>query len=409
MSSGNVKMAIEAMRSSQWRSLLTMLGIIIGIVSVVTTVSLAEGTKRQIVGQINQAGSDLITVRPGRPYAPNQSKDHIANLGLLGTLGTGSFNEADYRLIEMTPGVKRAVPFSYVNGAPQTAGRSYDAGLVIATNDGLPNVLNQKLQYGGFFEKDDSKRNVAVIGRGVAEQLFQENVPIGKLLTLRGEQFVVVGVFEPFEASPLTPQADYNDAIFIPLEASKKISDGQAQIYQVLARPTDPNHPDAVIQAVTNNLRQAHAGQTDFAVLRQADTLALATDVLDVLTNLIGGIAAISLVVAGIGILNIMFVSVTERTHEIGIRKAVGATNQQILGQFLTEAVILSLLGGLLGLLVSLLVNYLFRIFTDLTPVLTWPIMVGALLVAVAVGSIFGVTPALKAARKHPIDALREE
>ncbi len=408
MRSGNVKMALEAIRSARWRSLLTMLGIIIGVVSVVTTVSLGEGAKQRIVGQIDQAGRDLITIRPGRALKRGDN-NHVAGLGQLGTLSTGSFSEADFRTIESTPGISHVVPFAYVNGLPGTRERDYPNGVIIATNEGLPNVLRQKLQYGGFFEKDATRKEVAVIGRRVAEQLFQENVPIGKLFHVRDRQFVVVGIFEEFETSPLTPNIDYNTAIFIPMDAAKEVNDGQLQLYQILTRPSAGKTPDQAVQAITASLSHAHSGQIDFAVLKAEDTLAIATEVLNLLTSFIAGIAAISLVVAGIGILNIMFVSVTERTHEIGIRKAVGATNQQILGQFLTEAIILSLTGGLLGLVGALLTNYLFRIFTDLTPVLTWPIMLAAVGGAVVVGIVFGVTPALKAARKHPIDALRDE
>jgi ABC-type antimicrobial peptide transport system permease subunit len=408
MNSGNIKMALEAIRSSRWRSMLTMLGIIIGIVSVVTIVSLGEGVKQRIVGQIDQAGPDLITIRPGRAFKPG-GHNRLTALSLLGTLGGGSLSEADLRTVEATPGVKSVVPFAYVNGVPSTSERSYDDGFVIGTGDGLPRALHQKLQYGEFFAKEDSNREVAVIGRRVAEQLFQENVPIGKLLRIRDQQFVVVGIFEEFDTSPLAPNADYNAAIFIPIKAASKIADNQSKIYQILVRPSDPHAVDQAVAGLNAGLSRAHAGQRDFAVLKSEDTLALATNVLDVLTSFIAGIAAISLIVAGIGILNIMFVSVTERTHEIGIRKAIGATNQQIMGQFLTEAVILSLSGGLLGILFSLLTNYLIRIFTELTPVLTWPIMAIAVGVALSVGIIFGVTPALKAAHKHPIDALREE
>lgn len=402
LSSGNIKMAREAIRSARWRSLLTMLGIIIGVVSVITTVSLGEGVKQRIVGEINKSGSDLITIRPGRVL----SRDNVASSNLLGNATGGALNEADYKTAQSTPHVKSAVPFAYVNGIPKTSEREYDGALIIATNEGVPDVLNQKLEYGKFFSRFDTEKEVAVIGKRVAEQLFQENVPIGKLFTIRDQQFVVVGIFEEFDTGPLSPHADYNSAVFIPLSAGKKISGG-SYIYQILARPSDPSATNTTVAALNDTLSAAHAGQRDFSVLRQEDTLAQTNEVLNLLTGFIAGVAAISLIVGGIGILNIMFVSVTERTYEIGIRKALGATNRQILGQFLTEAILLSLTGGLLGILLSLLVNYLLRIFTSFTPVLTWPIMAIAVGVAVAVGVIFGITPALKAARKHPIDALR--
>jgi len=405
LSSGNLKMAREAIRSARWRSMLTMLGIIIGVVSVITTVSLGEGVKQRIVGEINKSGSDLITIRAGHVVGRN----NLSSGNLLGTVASGSLSEADYKTVQSTPHVKSAVPFAYVNGIPKTNDREYDRALIIGTNEGVPEALNQKMEYGKFFSRFDTEKEVAVIGKRVAEQLFQENVPIGKLFNVRDQQFVVVGIFEEFEAGPLAPHADYNSAIFIPLSAGKKVSGAGSQIYQILARPSSPSATDQAVTALNQTMSAAHSGQKDFSVLKQDETLAQANDVLNLLTSFIASIAAISLIVGGIGILNIMFVSVTERTYEIGIRKAIGATNRQILGQFLTEAVLLSLMGGLLGIVLSLLVNYLLRIFTSLTPVLTWPIMAIAVGVAVGVGTIFGITPALKAARKHPIDALRHD
>jgi putative ABC transport system permease protein len=160
-------------------------------------------------------------------------------------------------------------------------------------------------------------------------------------------------------------------------------------------------------QDVTNALKQAHGGQTDFTVLQADDNLALAGTVLGLITNVVAAIAAVSLIVGGIGIMNIMLVSVSERTHEIGVRKAVGATNKQILRQFMTEAVVLSVTGGILGVVFAILVNYLLRIFTNLQPVVTLPVVAIAVMVATVVGTIFGMAPALQASRKDPIEALR--
>ena len=166
---------------------------------------------------------------------------------------------------------------------------------------------------------------------------------------------------------------------------------------------------DEVAKNITINLQKAHGNQEDFTVLKKEDTLAVTNGILKLLTSLIAGLAGISLIVGGIGIMNIMLLSVTERTREIGVRKAVGATNRQILNQFLTEAAILSLAGGFLGIIVSLVVDYAIALFTDIVPAITFPIMGIALVLALAVGVFFGITPALKAASKDPIDALRYE
>jgi ABC-type antimicrobial peptide transport system permease subunit len=400
---GNYRIAVESLKSNKWRSLLTMLGIIIGVVSVVTTVSLGEGARRGIIAQIDQSGEDLITIRPGEAISSNRQPTDI-----FGTTYTDTLSESDFATVSKVPGTESVVPFSYVSNTVSKGDEVFDEGLVIGTTEDLPAALGQKLLYGVFFDDDEPQRNAAVIGQRVAEQLFGENVPIGKYLTVRGKQFVVRGIFQEFDTSPLAPNSNYNSAVFVQYDVGKELT-GDSDIYQMLVRPTDRNQTAAVADRVRGALRNAHAGQDDFTVLEQEDKLADANEVLTMMTGFVAGIAAISLIVGGIGILNIMLVSVTERTHEIGIRKAIGATNKQIMDQFLTEAMILSISGGIIGILLSLLSNYLIRIFTNLTPVLTWPIVVIAFGVSVAVGIIFGVTPALTAARKRPIDALRHE
>lgn len=401
--SGHFRIAVAALRSNKWRSLLTMLGIVIGIVSVVTTVSLGEGAKRGIIDQINQSGADLITVRPG------QSARGSAQLtNFFGTSYSGTLSESDYRAVLNVPGTKHVVPLSFVSNMVTRDDRKFDEGMVIGTTESLPEALGQKLLFGTFFQDDEPQRNAAVIGQRVAERLFGENVPIGKYLTVRGKQFFVRGIFEEFDTSPMSPNSHLNSAIFIQYEVGKELT-GASDIFQILVHPADGRQTAGVAELIAGGLRAAHAGQDDFSVLQQKDKLADANNVLTLMTGFVAGIAAISLVVGGIGILNIMLVAVTERTHEIGIRKAIGATNKQILDQFLTEAIILSVSGGVIGILLSLLANYLIRILTNLTPVLSWPIMAIAFGVSIVVGIVFGVTPALIAARKRPIDALRYE
>lgn len=408
MARGNVKMAMAAIRTSKWRSFLTMLGIIIGVVSVVTTVSLGEGIKKSIVGQTNRSGADLITILPGRSVT-RDAQGQITNIKILASFNLGSLSENDLESIKKIPSVQAAVPFSYVTGIAKTDTREYMNGPIVATTDKAASLLNQKLQFGSFFSEDENNKNVAVIGRRVAEQLFQESAPIGKTVTVRDQRYIVEGVFNEFSTSPLSISTDYNSVIFIPFEASKHIAGNQEQIYQILAKPNKPTEAKNTIDSINRSLKSAHSDQVDFTVLTQAETLAVANGVLNILTSFIAGIAAISLIVGGIGIMNIMLVAVTERTSEIGVRKAIGATNGQILSQFLIEAVVLSFTGGIIGVIFSLLANYLMRVFTSLTPVITLPIVGIATLVAVIVGVIFGITPAMRAARKDPIEALRHE
>ncbi|MDB5185843.1 MAG: hypothetical protein JWL85_366 [Candidatus Saccharibacteria bacterium] len=404
----NLKIAIDSIRSAKWRSLLTMLGIIIGVVSVVTTVSIGEGVKTQVKDQITRLGPDLITIRPGK-VVNRDTAGHVSSVNLFPSAGTAAFNESDWKAMQNTPGLRAVVPFNVVTGVPSTTERSMDNSFIVGATTNVPEVLNHKVEFGEFFNEGDVNKRVAVIGKRVAEQLFAENVPIGKIMEIRGQQFVVRGVFEEFATSPLTTNTDYNTAVFIPYETSKHISNNQVQIYQVLAKPIDPVAVNGVTDALHQSILTARAGQDDFTILKQDENLAIANNILTLLTGLIAGIAAISLIVGGIGIMNIMLVSVTERTREIGIRKAVGATNKQIMSQFLVEAAVLSLVGGIIGVVISILANYMLRIFTSLQPVITVPITLVAITVALVVGIVFGVTPALRAARKDPIHALRYE
>ena len=405
---GNFKIAMDSITSSKWRSFLTMLGIIIGVLSVVTIVSIGEGVKKQISDQIDHLGPDLITIRPGKTVTRDAS-GKITGVNYLTTFSGGNaLNEGDLTTVRQSPGVASAVPMSFVTATPKVDNREFTNGFIFGTTEGLPEALNQKIAYGAFFGPDDSSKNVAVIGRHVAEQLFQETVPIGRSMQIRGQNFVVLGVFDEFQTSSLTPTTDYNSAIFIPYGVGKKLTNGQAGIQQILAKPSDPKQTIAAVQSIQTALQNSHAGQDDFTILKQEDNLAIANNILNLLTGLISGIAAISLIVGGIGIMNIMLVSVTERTREIGVRKAVGATSHQILSQFVIESAMISLVGGFVGVALSLLTNLVLRITTDLQPVITLPIMGVAVLVSLIVGVIFGAAPALKAARKDPIEALRQ-
>lgn len=407
MAQNNIRMAMSSIRTSKWRSFLTMLGIIISVVSIVTIVSLGEGVKHQLNAQINHTGKNLITVRGGNIVERN-AKGTITHVNLLNLFTGTNLNEADYQNVLKVPNLQLVVPFAAVSGTPQAEDgtRSNTISTVATTGRGA-DVLSQDVQYGGFFSDSDTDMATAVIGKQVAEQLFKEDAPIGKSFQLRGQRVVVQGVFKKFAASPLTPGIDYNNTIFIPYSFGQRVTGASLQPYQILVRPTAGVSSTKAAKDITSSLQQAHGGQADFTVLEAGDNIALAGTALSLITNVVAAIAAVSLIVGGIGIMNIMLVSVSERTHEIGVRKAVGATNKQILRQFMTEAIMLSVTGGILGVIFAVIANYLLRIFTNLQPVITIPIVLIAVSVAVAVGTIFGMAPALQAARKDPIEALR--
>ncbi|HEU4913939.1 MAG TPA: ABC transporter permease [Candidatus Saccharimonadales bacterium] len=404
---GNIKMALASVRSAKWRSMLTMLGVIIGIVSVVMVVGIGEGVKREVTRQVDQFGKDLITIRPGAMAAKDNqlsSTDLVFGLNSISGL-----TARDLGAVEKAGHVRVAAPLSVIPGSVKAGDRKMEQSLVIGTNHDLPAALNRPVPYGDFFAEKDSNANVAVIGRHVAQTLFDDYVPLGQSFEFRGYRFIVRGMFDDFKTTPLSPASNFNDAIFIPHQVAEKITGNSVQMYSILAKPDKPENTQAAISAIDKALYKAHGHERDFSVLNQKQNLATSSDVLSLLTTMIAAVAAISLLVGGVGIMNIMLASVTERTHEIGVRKAVGATNRQILNQFVMESAVLSLVGGVVGVVISLASVLLLRLYTPLKPVVSWEAIALATGTSLVIGIVFGVAPAIKAARKDPIEALRHD
>jgi putative ABC transport system permease protein len=378
-----------------------MFGIIVGVSSVVTIVSLGEGVRQQITAQAGAVGESLIVVRPGKQTEVRAiSFDALRNFAN----GAGSLSEKDWRDTEKVAGVKSVVPIGAISGIATYNENEYN-GSIIASTENLPTFLNQDIEYGKFFEDADQKKKVAVIGRDVAERLFEENVPIGKKLTIRGVEYIVQGIFEQ-QNSGTFATINVNTSIILPYEAAREVSDN-IQILQLFVEAESPEAVTTVAEDIRQTLIANHAGQEDFTVLEKDKALEATNEIFYQLTVFIAGVAFISFIVGGIGIMNIMFATVSERTHEIGIRKAVGATNRQILGQFLMEAIVLSLVGGALGIGVAAIANGVIRVTTDLQPVTTPEVALLVFGLSAATGIISGLLPAGQAARKDAITALR--
>lgn len=399
----NISNARKMIKAHRGRSFMTMLGISIGIASVVTITSIGEGIKRQIAAQISHAGETILTVRPGT--------DHGAANGLKSLVtprATGSLTDADISTVRESKEIATSAAVALVSGELKAEHGVYTAGPVVAAGDDLPKLLNQSIAYGAFFGEEDEDQPVAVLGDHAAAELFDGQVPLGQTFVFRGKQFMVRGIFNEFATTPLAADISYNDAVFIPYTTARKLAPG-TQPYEILAKVKTATSVDAAAQDLNASLRKKHGGSQDFSVLKASDTLAATSSIISLLTELIVGAAAVSLFVGGIGIMNITLVAVTERLHEIGIRKAVGATNRQILNEFMSEAIVLSVGGAILGIVASLIINLLLRILTDIAPVVQWQVMAAATAVSVIIGILFGTVPALKAARKDPITALRGE
>jgi|SRR5579862_1014851 len=402
MWNGNFKTSLASLRDSRWRTFFTMMGIIIGISSVVTVVSLGEGLKYQITAQINQLGPNVLTVRPGKLTSTGSLSS------LYSFLAPSTLTPKDASGLRSISSVRNVAPVEFVTSSVRDGNSQLDNVFVAGSSSNLGTILNQPIAYGGFFSDSDQTDNFAVIGSAVAANLFGEFNPVGETMQIDGQDFVVHGVFTPSSGSLLSlSQADLNSSIFIPTTAAESLTGGRTNILQIFVQLRPGSDVNSSVAQANRILSQNHGGANDFTVLKHSQLLGVSDQLVNAATRFISGIAAISLLVGGIGIMNILLVSVSERTREIGIRKAIGATNRQILNQFLAEGLILSIGGGIIGIGFSYLINLLLRLYSGWKPIISLPVLFLAVSVSVAAGIIFSLAPAFKAARKDPIDALR--
>ncbi len=412
LTGGNIRTAVRNLRRNKMRSFLTMLGIIIGVAAVLLVVGMGEGIKHQVSAQADHLGKDLITVRPGQAL-PQRGDGMLGLGGGIADLGLhlgGSLTLKDASTVAGTPGVAGAAPLSIVGGGvfSNEHARNYDM-LVIGTNQQFPAMLRQSTAYGSFFTDDGTSIDKVVLGSAAAQTLFDEHVPLGQTLTILGHQFIVAGILNDFQTTPFSADADFNHAVFISITSAEAITNDNSPIYEILARPNNSGQTNTVVSQMQHRMSAAHGGNNDFSILKQDQTLAVTNQILHLLTLFIAGVAGIALIVGGVGIMNVMLVAVAERMHEVGIRKALGATNRQIVLQFLAEAAVLSATGGFIGVVLSFAVEGVLWLLASLTPGITWQAVAIALGVSIATGVLFGSVPALKAARKEPIAALRNE
>jgi ABC-type antimicrobial peptide transport system permease subunit len=404
-SRGDIGAAVRSLRSSRSRSILTIFGIVIGISATITIVSIGDGIKNQIADNINNVGRDLIIVRPDLLQPTNAVSAIVSE----SYSADNSLTTNDLQLIESLSNVQYAAPLSLLNAPSVKVGNQTVSGIQVVgtTNDIVP-ILNQSLQYGNSFG-GNGVGNDAMLGQGASVKIFGTQVSLGRNFNIDGQSFFTRGEFGSFYSAPLSIDLDFNNVIFIPYSSVASLQGSTASTYEILVKPTNPSAINAVVTEIESSLTEAHGGVQNFSVLQQKNSLTASDSIVSLLTNLIAAAAGIALFVGGIGIMNMMLVTVSERTGEIGVRKAVGATNRQILRQFLMEAIVLSVSGGIIGVVVALLINVGLRISTSLEPTIPWSTIVLATGLSLVIGIVFGLIPAAKAARKDPIDALRHQ
>jgi len=400
----HTRMAVNSLRSNKIRTFLTLLGIIIGVMSVTTIIALGEGVKRQVNQQINDLGSDLITVVPGRD-TPISGYD-----SLRGTLGssasTARLSEADLEGVSKLENVEYAGGVMQLDGSVTRAEKKINTR-ILAVGENYLELTKQKLAQGQFFGGSLENNNTVILAEDITKDLFGSSDPIGSTVTIRGNTFVVIGVLSSTKG--FNVGQPISDMVLIPLPTGKALNQDVVQLQQITVKLKDPGKAEATSVALKQELLIHHGGEEDFTITTQDQLVQTTDSVFKIVTGFTAAVASISLLVGGIGVMNIMLVTVTERTKEIGIRKAVGATRLQILMQFLIEALAITLTGGVLGILLSLVAGYVISSQTAIQPAMDLWIIALAAGVSLLVGIIFGTWPAIRAAHKDPIHALRHE
>jgi putative ABC transport system permease protein len=396
-----IRVALRALRRNTMRSILTALGIIIGIGAVITTVSMGTGAKSQIEAQVAALGQNIVTVFPNFINAGGVRSGFGGAMTLVPEDAEAIASEVP-NVDGVSPEIRdRAqVLANGLNWSTQVLGESPD----------YPYIRSWPIAEGAMFGEQDVKSlaKVCVIGKTIVDQLFPDMDPIGQTLRIRNLPFRVVGVLSAKGYN--INGSDQDDLVIIPYTSHMKRVSRRANINTILIQASSAEDLDKVKQDIEDVLTQRRKGrEPDFIVRTQEEIAQTATQTSRTMTLLLGGIALVSLIVGGIGVMNIMLVSVTERTREIGIRLAIGAHGRDVLSQFLIEAILLSVLGGVLGILCGIgaseLITYYFHLPTLVSPAS----IVVAVGVSTVIGVFFGYYPARKAAQLDPIDALRYE
>ncbi|MDO9535271.1 MAG: ABC transporter permease [Bacillota bacterium] len=383
-----VKIALKSIGANKLRSVLTMLGIIIGVGAVIALVAVGQGASQGVSARFESMGAHLILIRPVR------------------SAGGELFIEDAYELEERVPTIEFAVPALTLSTAIKYQTESYDTS-VEGVTAGLPEVRNHYPELGRFLipQEVEMRSRVVVLGQTVVKELFGSQNPLEKTVYIKGQPFVVVGVME---AKGAAMGGDSDDIAYIPVTTAQRLS-GTNSMSTIYAKAKSADDAKTALNHITLLFNRKFPRPDAVRITSQDELLSAVGETSQTFTVLLGAIASISLLVGGIGIMNIMLVSVTERTREIGIRKAIGAKKRDVMGQFLIESILLSVVGGILGSILGVTASRFISRFAGWPTVISPGSVILAFSFAVVVGLFFGVYPAQKAAALDPIEALRHE
>ena len=404
-----LRTATEAVRTHRLRSALTMLGILIGITAVVLTVGLGQGAKAKVQAQINELGTNLLVVSPGSSTSSSGTR---GGFGSASTLTVQDAEALDAKSV--APDIQTVAPTSTTSASLVNGSKNWTTTLT-GTWPSWSTVRSRSVSSGRFLSAADQRNSAAVVvlGSDTASELFSQADPVGQYVSYNGTRLEVIGVLKALSSSD---NASSNDVALVPLSTyAQQLVGGSSRnsVSSIYIKADSAGSLSSAYQEANSLLLNLHgitsSSNADFSIATQQSILSTASSVNSTLTVMLGGIAVIALLVGGIGVMNIMLVSVAERIREIGLRKSLGARPGLIRRQFLVEASVLGLAGGVLGVSLGILGAVLLPMFTDSEVIVSVPAALASIVMAVGIGVAFGVYPASRAARLAPIDALRSE
>lgn len=401
----SLRIALRAIWSNKVRSFLTMLGIIIGVFAIVLLTGIGQGVKKEVTKQVEALGPNLLIILPGKLSAGSAP---------VGMVGSSSLTEEDVTSLKKIDGVAAVSPISIVAKPISYQGKPAEGVMAVGATPYVNEVLLNNVTVGAtrgrdLTEEDLIKKNkVAVIFEETAKLIFGTEEAIGKKIMIGREEFEIVGTKKLKEGDSVFGQNEFGTMVFIPLSVAQDLSVSK-EIHRIGVKISKVELVAEKKKEIKAVLLASHQGVEDFSVMSQEDLLSIFDQILKVMTAMLVGIASISLIVGGIGIMNIMLVAVAERTREIGIRKAVGASDFDILVQFLIETLVISILGAMIGAALAYLGAFIMNWKFGFAPDINFYSILLSAGFGVGIGVIFGLAPAIRASRLNPIDALRYE
>ena len=404
-----IKEAFVSLWRHKLRSFFAIVGIMVGIAAVISLVSIGNGVKSDVTKTVEGIGTNLIVILSGNIETESGGFNQSQMGNPANFISGDILKREDATEISKIEGVQAVSPIALATGSIRKEDKISGSTLMGADPSIEQVMTGFEIQYGRFIDdKDKDKRNI-VVGEAIKEQLFEdkENV-VGERVVIGFDEYEIVGQLKKPQSSGELFSSDYEAIAIISMDEAKRLNGGEDKIMRIAVSASDSNSVDEVVEKIKQNMSERHADD-EFSVLTQEELLNMFGDLIGILTTAVSAIAAISLIVGGIGISSVMFMSVADRTREIGIRKAIGATGNLILTQFLIESVVLSIVGGVFGLAVSLAVNRAVGQYSVITPELTMSTVVLALGFCIGLGILFGLIPAFRASVKDPVEALKEE